>query len=96
MASGGRVVHHLAALAGDPRNTVVLVGFQAPGTRGADLAAGAIQLKMLGHYVPVRCGVEVFQSLSVHADADGLVAWLAGGEEAPPPPPDVCYVVHAS
>lgn len=92
MASGGRVVHHLAAMAGVSRNTVVLVGFQAPGTRGADLAAGAHQLKALGRYVPVRCRVEVFQGMSVHADADELVGWLAGGPDLPAP--DVCYVVH--
>ena len=93
MASGGRVVHHLAALAGDHRNTMLLVGFQAPGTRGADLAAGARQVKALGRYVPVRCDVEVFHDMSVHADADELVGWLAGGPDGPPAP-EVCYVVH--
>jgi metallo-beta-lactamase family protein len=92
MASGGRVVHHLAALAGGSRNTVLLVGFQAPGTRGADLAAGVRELKALGRYVPVRCQVEVLQGMSVHADGDELVRWLAGGPEVSPP--DVCYVVH--
>jgi metallo-beta-lactamase family protein len=92
MASGGRVVHHLAALAGDPRNTVVLVGFQAAGTRGADLAAGATQFKALGRYVPVRCQVEAFHGMSVHADADEIVAWLAG--EPPAAAPGACYVVH--
>ena len=92
MASGGRVVHHLAALAGDSRNTVLLVGFQAPGTRGADLAAGVRQLKALGRYVPVHCAVEVFHGLSVHADGDELVAWLAAGPEVPAP--EACYVVH--
>ena len=92
MASGGRVVHHLAALAGGSRNTVLLVGFQAPGTRGADLAAGARELKALGKYLPVRCQVEVFQGMSVHADADELIGWLAGGPQVPPP--EVCYVLH--
>jgi metallo-beta-lactamase family protein len=92
MASGGRVVHHLAAMAGERRNTVVLVGFQASGTRGADLAAGARQLKALGRYLPVRCQVEVFRGMSVHADADELVGWLAGGPDLHAP--DICYVVH--
>ena len=93
MASGGRVVHHLAHLAADRRNTVVLVGFQAPGTRGFDLAHGASQLKALGRYLPVRCEVAVLEGMSVHADADDLVRWLAGapGEVAPPA---ACYVVH--
>ena len=92
MASGGRVVHHLAALAGDPRNTVVLVGFQAPGTRGADLAAGARQLKALGRYVPVLCQVEQFHGMSVHADSGEILAWLAG--DGTTPAPEVCYAVH--
>lgn len=93
MASGGRVVHHLAQLAGDRRNTVVIVGFQAPGTRGSDLAQGATQVKALGSYVTIRCEVEVFEGMSVHADADDLLEWLRLG---PPgaPPPRACYVVH--
>jgi metallo-beta-lactamase family protein len=94
MASGGRVVHHLAALAQDTRNTVVLVGFQAPGTRGAALADGERVIKALGRYVTVRARVEAFHGLSVHADADDLVAWLAGPAGAEPPPPSVCFVVH--
>jgi metallo-beta-lactamase family protein len=94
MASGGRVVHHLAALAGDARNAVVLVGFQAPGTRGAALADGERVIKALGRYVSVRARIEVFHGLSVHADADDLVTWLAGPTGAEPPPPSVCFVVH--
>jgi metallo-beta-lactamase family protein len=90
MASGGRVVHHLAHLAPDRRNTVVLAGFQAPGTRGHDLAHGATQVKALGRYWPVRCDVEVFQGFSVHADADDLVRWLHGDGSTP----EACYVVH--
>jgi metallo-beta-lactamase family protein len=56
MASGGRVVHHLAHLCPDSRNTVVLVGYQAEGTRGRLLVDGARELKMLGRYVRVRDG----------------------------------------
>jgi metallo-beta-lactamase family protein len=93
MASGGRVVHHLAHLATDRRNTVVLVGFQAPGTRGFDLAHGASQLKALGRYLPVRCEVEVFEGMSVHADADDLLRWLAGTPREVAQPA-VCYLVH--
>jgi metallo-beta-lactamase family protein len=93
MASGGRVVHHLAHLAEDRRNCVAVVGFQAPGTRGFDLAHGARQVKALGRYVPIRCDVEVFEGMSVHADADELVGWL-GGADRDAPAPDVCYVVH--
>jgi metallo-beta-lactamase family protein len=90
MASGGRVVHHLAHLVPDRRNTVVLAGFQAPGTRGHDIAHGATQVKALGRYWPIRCDVEVFEGFSVHADADDLVTWLRGDGSRP----EACYLVH--
>lgn len=90
MASGGRVLHHLARLLPDHRNSVVLCGFQAAGTRGRSLADGARNVKMLGRYVPVRADVEVLRSLSVHADADGLHAWIT----ALPEQPDTVFVVH--
>jgi metallo-beta-lactamase family protein len=90
MASGGRVVHHLAHLLPDPRNTVLLVGYQAVGTRGRALIDGARQVKIHGRYVPVRAEVTELQEFSVHADADDLVAWLRGAPAAP----QVCYVTH--
>jgi metallo-beta-lactamase family protein len=90
MASGGRIVHHLDALLPDERNTVLLVGFQAAGTRGARLLAGEPALKMFGRYVPVRSEVVDATGLSAHADADGLVAWLADL----PDQPSTVYVVH--
>jgi metallo-beta-lactamase family protein len=90
MASGGRVVHHLAQFLPDPRDTVVLVGFQAEGTRGRQLIEGATELKMLGRYVRVRASVVNLPSFSAHADASELVDWLA----AAPSAPDVLYVVH--
>ena len=90
MASGGRVVHHLRHLLPDRRNTVVLVGFQAAGTRGRDLVDGATELKMHGRYVPVRAQVAQLDAFSVHADADEILAWLG----ATPTPPSVVYVVH--
>lgn len=90
MATGGRVVHHLARLLPDSRNTVVLAGYQAEGTRGRLLANHVRSVKMLGHYVPVRAEIEVVDAFSAHADADDLVAWL--GEA--PAPPDTAYVVH--
>ncbi len=90
MASGGRVLHHLARLLPDHRNSVVLCGFQAAGTRGRSLADGARNVKMLGRYVPVRAEVAVLRSLSVHADADGLHDWIT----ALPESPDTVFVVH--
>jgi len=90
MASGGRVLHHLARLLPDHRNSVVLCGFQAAGTRGRSLADGAHSVKMLGRYVPVRAEVMTLRSLSVHADADGLHDWI----DSLPRRPDTIFVVH--
>ena len=90
MASGGRVVHHLRHLVGDRRNTVVLTGYQAAGTRGRALLDGAAELKMHGRYVPVRAEVVFDAGFSVHADADEVLAWLG----ALPEPPRLVYVVH--
>ena len=90
MASGGRVLHHLARLLPDHRNSVVLCGFQAAGTRGRSLADGARNVKMLGRYVPVRADVAMLRSLSVHADAEGLHDWIA----ALPEEPETVFIVH--
>lgn len=90
MATGGRVVHHLAHQLPDPRNSVVLTGYQAVGTRGRQLLDGARQLKIHGRYVPVRAEVVDVPHFSVHADADEIVGWLGRAPE----PPEVVYVVH--
>jgi metallo-beta-lactamase family protein len=90
MASGGRVLHHLAVRLPDPRNAIVLVGFQAEGTRGRLLLQGARHLKIFGEYLRVRAEVVELPALSVHADADELVEWVA----ATPTPPGVVYAVH--
>ena len=90
MATGGRVLHHLASQLPDARNTVVLVGYQAVGTRGRALLDGARTLKVHGRYVPVRAEVVDLQGFSVHADADDLVGWLATAPSAP----EACFVVH--
>ena len=90
MATGGRVLHHLALYAGDRRNMIILTGFQAPGTRGATLASGAKTVRMHGHDVAVNAEVIQLQSASAHADATQLLAWLRTMPEAP----DQVYVVH--
>jgi metallo-beta-lactamase family protein len=77
MLTGGRVLHHLRALAQDPRNTVLFAGYQAPGTRGAQMVAGAREVKMLGGWVPIRCEVAKIDGLSAHADYEEILAWLA-------------------
>ncbi|MDH3225663.1 MAG: MBL fold metallo-hydrolase [Thermoleophilia bacterium] len=89
MATGGRVIHHLAHRLGDDRNAVMLVGFQAPGTRGDALLHGAHQLKMLGRYYPIRANV-VSIDLSTHADRTELLDWLRTAS----PKPHQVYVNH--
>jgi metallo-beta-lactamase family protein len=90
MAAGGRVVHHLKYLLPQERNSVVLVGYQAVGTRGRDLVEGASALKMHGKYVPVRAEVVQIEGFSVHADADELLEWASQMVE----PPDTAFLVH--
>lgn len=90
MASGGRVVQHLSALLPDHRNTVILSGYQAVGTRGRALQEGAHEVKIRGRYVRVRAEVVTDSGFSVHADADELVSWL----QAMPEPPETVYIVH--
>lgn len=76
MATGGRVLHHLKSYAPDARNTILFTGFQAAGTRGAAMVAGAQAVKIHGAYVPVRAEVACLESMSAHADRDQLLAWL--------------------
>lgn len=89
MATGGRVLHHLARCLPDSRCTVILPGYQGEGTRGRQLADGARSVKMLGRYVPVRARVLELGAFSVHADAGELVEWLR-----PVPAPDIGYAIH--
>ncbi len=90
MATGGRVLHHLANRLPDQRNTVILVGFQADGTRGRALLEGATTVKMLGRYVPVRAEVVNVPAFSVHADQGEILGWLRTARRAP----ETCFVVH--
>ncbi|WP_059413156.1 MBL fold metallo-hydrolase RNA specificity domain-containing protein [Cupriavidus basilensis] len=90
MATGGRVVHHLQTYGQDARNTILLSGFQAAGTRGAALAAGARELRIHGKPVPVRAAVAQIETLSAHADANELMTWLGGFGQAP----RQTFVVH--
>jgi metallo-beta-lactamase family protein len=83
MGTGGRVVHHLRDMLPNPLHTVVMVGFQAMGTRGRRLVDGEPEVKMHGVMVPVRAEIEQTPSFSVHADADELIAWLKTVSEAP-------------
>ena len=90
MATGGRVIHHLKAFAPDPRNTILFSGFQAGGTRGATLLAGAESVKIHGEYVPVRAEIAVVDNLSAHADSAEILGWLKGFDR----PPRETFITH--
>lgn len=90
MATGGRVLHHLIAFAPDPRNAIVLCGFQAGGTRGAALAAGARSVRIYGQDVAVNAEVVQLSAASAHADAGEILDWL----RAAPRPPHAVFVTH--
>jgi metallo-beta-lactamase family protein len=90
MATGGRVLHHLKAALPDRRNTVLLVGFQAEGTRGRQLIEGAPTVKIHGHPVPVNAHLAHIGSMSAHADRSEILRWLKGFRR----PPNTTFLVH--
>ena len=83
MATGGRILHHLKAFGGDPRNTVLFAGYQAAGTRGEALLQGAGRIKIHGEDVLIRAQIEQLSGLSAHADYRELIEWLAPLHRAP-------------
>ncbi len=77
MATGGRVLHHLKRVLPDPNSAVVLVGYQAVGTRGWRLLQGEPEVKIHGEFWPVRAEIVSIPAFSVHADRSELLDWLA-------------------
>lgn len=77
MMTGGRILHHLKYRLPDARNTVLLCGFMAEGTRGRDLKEGRKFIRLHGVDVPVRAEVESFDGMSGHADRGELLRWLS-------------------
>jgi metallo-beta-lactamase family protein len=90
MATGGRVLRHLAASITNPKNTVLFVGYQAAGTRGRLLTDGAKEIKLLGRTYPVAARIERLDSMSAHADYSEIMRWLSGFTR----PPSMTYLVH--
>jgi metallo-beta-lactamase family protein len=90
MATGGRVLHHLIQRLPDPRNLILFIGFQAPGTRGYDIKNHAAEIKMFGQIVPVRAQVASLEQFSDHADTPELLEWLRTFQA----PPKQTYLVH--
>ena len=83
MATGGRVTHHLKRFAPFAENLILFAGYQAGGTRGANMVAGADSVKIHGDWVPIRAKVQAIDLLSSHADANQILAWLETGKHAP-------------
>ena len=90
MATGGRVLHHLAHRLGDARNCVILGGFQAEGTRGRALQEGAKSLNLFGQTVPVLAEIVEMGQFSAHAGKSELLRWLTGLQV----PPKQVYLTH--
>ena len=90
MATGGRVLHHLSQRLPDPKNTVLFIGFQAPGTRGFNIKSGAKEVKIFGDFVQVRAQIVAFEQFSDHADPPELLEWLRTFKQKP----NVTYLVH--
>jgi len=90
MATGGRILHHLAERLPDARNAVLLVGYQGEGTRGRALEGGAKFVRLFGQEVPVLAEVVQLDQLSAHAGRSELLRWLAGFTA----PPRQTFLVH--
>lgn len=90
MATGGRVLHHLKRYAPDFRSSILFAGFQAPGTRGAEMLAGAKTVRIHGEDIAVKAEVKNLSMLSAHADADEIMRWMHGFKQSP----RVCFVTH--
>ena len=90
MATGGRVVHHIKQFAPDRRNTILFAGYQAGGTRGASMMAGAPTVRIHGEDVPVRAEIAHIDAFSSHMDAAEVEAWL----RTAPHPPKRTFITH--
>lgn len=90
MATGGRVLHHLKQMLPNPRHMVILVGYQALGTRGRSMLDGAEFIKIHGALIKVKAQIEQIDEFSVHADSEELLAWLKGAKSKP----KQVFVVH--
>ena len=90
MATGGRVLHHLLLRLPDPRNQVIFIGFQAPGTRGAAIKSGAKSVRIFSEEVPIRAQVAALEQFSDHADTEELLHWLRTFKKQP----ETTFLVH--
>ena len=92
MATGGRILHHLKHYIGDARNTILLAGYQAEGTRGDRLARGEKEIKIHGQMWPVAAEIVQLDNMSAHADSGEILTWLKHFTS----PPRKTFVTHGS
>ncbi len=90
MVTGGRIQHHMAQCLPDPRNLVIFIGFQAPGTRGATIKNGAPEVKIYGQFIPIRAQIASLEQFSDHADPPEMLEWLRTFKNKPA----TTYLVH--
>lgn len=90
MLTGGRVLHHVKAYAGDKRNVILFTGYQAIGTRGDDLLHGNKKIKIYGEFVTVDAEVIALSNTSAHVDYQGMINWLKNI----PTPPRKIFITH--
>jgi metallo-beta-lactamase family protein len=90
MVTGGRIQHHLMQRLPDPKNLVLFIGFQAPGTPGAWIKSGAKTVRLFGQEIPIRAQIAALEQFSDHADTRELLEWLRTFKKQP----GVTYLVH--
>lgn len=77
MMTGGRILHHAVRYLSDPRNTIIFIGYQSPGTLGRQILEGQSPVRVMNEEVPVKCHIKMIGALSAHADQKKLIEWLA-------------------
>jgi len=83
MLTGGRVLHHAMRVLQDENATIVFVGYQAAGTTGRRVQDGEREVRIMKHWIPVRCHVEKVEGFSAHADWKAVLRWLGGLQNTP-------------
>lgn len=90
MATGGRILHHIEHFAPNHKNTILFTGYQAIGTRGRTILEGKKEVKLHGHYVPIRADVKILHNMSAHGDSKEVIDWLKGFKR----PPKKTFIIH--
>ena len=90
MVTGGRVLTYLQQLIDEPSTTILLVGYQAEGTRGRQLLEGAHEIRFFGKYYSVKASIKSIESLSAHADQQDLLDWMSTIKNVP----EEVFLIH--